>query len=112
MDMVFGTLATVIAAIITKLMVKVLKHNGHTSPDMVSMLLLPLPTVIVNAVVIPFVLYYGYGVVSMGSSTAKSTVLLLLTFSIAAGEIISCYVFGPILVNVMKFVEDRMNSIR
>ena len=71
-------------------------------------LLIPIPTVIVNAIIIPFVLYYGYGIVAMGSATAKGTVLLLMSASVAIGEIISCYVFGPILVKIIQTVEKHM----
>ena len=28
-----------------------------------------------------------------------------MAFSVAAGEIISCYVFGPLIINIMKLIE-------
>ena len=107
-DTVFGTAATVIAAVITHFMVKVMKKKGVTDLKLKHILILPIPTVLVNALIIPFVLYYGYGVVSMGSSTAKVTVLLLMALSVGLGEIISCYVFGPIIAKVMDKLRDHL----
>lgn len=104
-DIVFGTLATVIAAFLTKPICKAIQKKYANNLDFKHSLLIPIPTVVVNTVVIPFVLYYGYGVVNMGSAEAKWAVLGLMAFSIAAGEIISCYIFGPLIVNVMKLVE-------
>ena len=104
-DIVFGTLATVIAAFLTKPIVKAIKKKWGDELGFKQSLLIPIPTVVVNAVVIPLVLYYGYGVVSMGSAVAKGAVLALMAFSVAAGEIISCYLFGPLIVNIMKLVE-------
>lgn len=109
MDIVFGTLATVIAAVITSLMVRAMKKKS-TTLGIRNMLLLPIPTVVVNAVIIPFVLYYGYGIVTMGSATAKASVLALMAFSVGAGEIISCYVFGPIIVKILKTVESHISK--
>ena len=105
-DIIFGTLATVIAAFLTKPIAKAIQKKRGNNLDFKHSLLIPIPTVVVNAIVIPFVLYYGYGVVSMGSAEAKYAVLGLMAFSVAAGEIISCYVFGPLIVNVLKLVEN------
>ena len=108
MDIVFGSGATLLAAALTRLIsVPVRKKYGST-PDFRQLLLLPVPTVIVNAAVIPFVLYFGYGIVSMGQATARSAVLGLMAFSVAAGEIISCYVFGPLVVKLMTTAEARL----
>ena len=107
-DIVFGTLATAIAAFLTKPIVKKIRSSCADNIDYRHSLLIPIPTVVVNAIIIPFVLYYGYGINTMGSATAKWSVLGLMAFSVAAGEIISCYVFGPIVVNIMKLISQRM----
>ena len=107
-DMVFGTGATVIAAFLTKPIVKRIRKKCGDNLDILHCLLIPIPTVVVNAIVIPFVLYYGYGINSMGSETAKWAVLGLMSLSIALGEIISCYVFGPIVVNIMNLIQSKM----
>ena len=112
MDIVFGSAATLIAALITRAMAIPMRKKCGSRLDIKNMLLLPIPTVIVNAIVIPFVLYYGYGIVSMGSATAKWSVIGLMMFSIAAGEIISCYVFGPLVVKLMTSVETKLSFSR
>ena len=109
LDIVFGSLATLIAALLTKPIVKNIRKKCGATLDIKHSLLIPVPTVIVNAIVIPFVLYYGYGIKSMGSAEATAAVLGLMAFSVAAGEIISCYVFGPILVKVMNRVEKSLH---
>ncbi len=107
-DMVFGSLATLIAVFLTKPIASAIRKKCGDNLDFKHSLLIPIPTVIVNAVVIPFVLYYGYGIVTMGSATSKGAVLGLMAFSIAAGEIISCYVFGPIIVKILREAEKRI----
>ena len=107
-DIVFGTLATAIAAFATKPIVRTIKKKCNNKLDIKHSLLIPIPTVLVNAVIIPFVLFYGYGINSMGSATARWSVLGLMSLSIALGEIISCYVFGPIVVNIMNLIQSKM----
>lgn len=109
-DMVFGTLATVVAVLLTLPLTKAVKKKCGNDLDYKHSLLIPIPTVLVNAAVIPFVLYYGYGITTMGSATAKTAVLSLMAFSVGAGEILSCYIFGPIIVKIMKTVEKHMNA--
>ena len=106
-DIVFGTLATVIAVLCTQPIVKAIKKKCGNDLDFVHSLLIPIPTVLVNAIIIPFVLYYGYGIVTMGTATTKIAVLLLMAFSVGAGEVISCYVFGPIIVKIMKMIDKQ-----
>ena len=106
-DILFGTLATAIAAFLTRPITNRLRKKCGDTLDIKHCLLIPIPTVIVNALIIPFVLYYGYGINSMGSATAKWAVLGLMSFSIAAGEIISCYVFGPIVVNIVNLIQSK-----
>ena len=107
-DIVFGSLATLIAALLTRPIAKAVRKKYGDTLDLKHSLLIPIPTVLVNALIIPFVLYYGYGVQSMGSATAKGSVLALMALSVGLGEIISCYVFGPIIVNVMNAVEKGL----
>ena len=109
LDTMCGTLATLIAVLLTTPIVKAIKRKTGGELDFKHSLLIPIPTVVVNAVIIPFVLYYGYGIETMGSTTAKSAVLGLMALSVGLGEIISCYVFGPVIVKVMKTVEKHMN---
>lgn len=78
-DIVFGSLATLVAAILTR---KLRKHKWMA----------PLPPIAANAIVVPFVLLYAYGVGP-----------LWFTFiTVTAGEIISCGVLGMILLFALQ----------
>ena len=61
-----------------------------------------------NAIIIPFVLYFGYGITEMGSATTMASVLALMAFSVFAGEVISCYVFGPVLVLILNRINKSI----
>ena len=109
LDIVFGSLATLIAALLTRPIAKLIRKKTGPVLDIKHALLIPIPTVIVNAIIIPFVLYYGYGITSMGNAETTAAVLALMAFSVFAGEVISCYVFGPILVKVMNRVDKSLH---
>ena len=106
-DTVFGTLATLIAVLLTLPIASRLRIKYGSNLDIKHSLLIPIPTVISNALIIPFVLYYGYSINVMWFATAKWAVLGLMAFSVGAGEIISCYVLGPIVVKIMKLIASR-----
>lgn len=75
LDVVFGSLATFVAALMTYFLGKYGKNRN----------LAPLPAVLVNAVVIGAVLRYGYEVPAP---------LYLCMLSVGAGQAISCYALG------------------
>ena len=75
LDVVFGSFATLIGAALGYM----LRKNRW---------LVPVPTVIANALIIPFVLKYGYGVVD--------TAIPILMVQILGGEIMGAYVLGEI----------------
>ncbi|NFD31057.1 QueT transporter family protein [Clostridium botulinum] len=82
-DVVFGSLATLIAAILTYYIGKSnLKFKKY---------LAPLPPIIINAVVIGFILNY----------TLKLPLLLSIIW-VGLGEAISCYVLGLILISIIE----------
>ncbi|MBO4421240.1 MAG: QueT transporter family protein [Lachnospiraceae bacterium] len=108
-DMIFGTLATLIAAVLTRPIAKAIRRKHGPVLSIKHSLLIPIPTVLVNTIIIPFVLYFGYDVTAMGSATSAPIVLLILAFSIFAGEMISCYVFGPILVTILNKVDKSVH---
>lgn len=93
-DIVFGSFATLLAGIITR---KMGQKMGKRCKWLV-----PLPTVLVNTLIIPFVLMYGYGITEFGGVSATAGVLGMLALSIFIGETISCYVIG---IPLMKFFE-------
>ena len=80
LDVIFGSLATLIGAVIGYL----LRKNRW---------LVPLPAVIANAIIVPFVLRYGYGVVDVA--------IPILMFQILLGEIAGCYVLGELLCTAL-----------
>ena len=79
-DVIFGSLATLIGAALGY----VLRKNRW---------LVPLPEVVANAVIVPFVLKYGYGVVDVA--------VPVLMLQILAGEIAGCYVLGELLCTAL-----------
>ena len=86
-DIVFGSLATLVAAILTR---KLRKNKWMA----------PLPPIAANAIVVPFVLLYAYGVGP-----------LWFTFlTVTAGEIISCGVLGMLLLFALQKYAGRLFS--
>lgn len=79
-DVIFGTLATLIGAMGARLLRKL--------PWLV-----PLPTVIANTVIVPFVLAYAYGF-------EGGLAYFMLTVGI--GEVLSAYVCGMVLLLALK----------
>lgn len=88
-DVIFGSLATLIGAVFTRLLRK--KHY----------LLAPVPTIIANTLIIPFILSYAYG-------APESIYFLMLTVGI--GEILSCGVLGILLMKGIEPVKNRLFS--
>ena len=78
-DVIFGGIATLIGA-----------YFGYRLRG--NRWLVPVPAIISNTVIVPLVLRFGYGV---------DMPFILLVLSIAAGEIVGCYVLGEILATAM-----------
>ncbi|MCS4482681.1 QueT transporter family protein [Clostridium botulinum] len=92
-DVVFGSLATLIAAILTYYIGKSnLKFKKY---------LAPLPPIIINAVVIGFILNY----------TLKLPLLLSIIW-VGLGEAISCYVLGLILISIIEKNKKLMSYFK
>ena len=87
LDVIFGSLATLIGAVLGYM----LRSNRW---------LVPLPAVIANALIVPFVLRYGYGVVDVA--------IPVLMFQILIGEIAGCYVRGELLCTGIQKNADRI----
>lgn len=79
-DVIFGTLATLLGALGARL----LRRFAW---------LVPLPTVLANTLIVPFVLAYGYRM-------EEGIAFLMLTVGI--GEILSAYLLGLILLSALK----------
>ena len=79
-DLLFGTLATLIGALGARMLRKVFW-------------LVPLPTVVANTVIVPFVLAYAYHMEGG---------LPFLMLTVGLGEILSAYVLGIVLLLALK----------
>ena len=80
-DIIFGSLATLIGAFFTY---QLRDKNAF---------LAPLPPILANTIVVPFVLRYGYGVL-------LPIPLMMLTVGI--GEVLSCGVLGMVLYYALR----------
>ena len=85
-DIIFGSLTTLVAAFVSYR----LRKRKY---------LVVLPPIIGNALVMPFVLYYGYG-------TNLPIPFMMLT--VAAGEIISCGVIGTVILLALDRYKDTL----
>jgi len=75
-DIIFGSLATLIGAVFSWL----LRKNKY---------LVPIPPIVANTLIVPFVLRYGYGV---------NLPIPAMMGSVGIGEVISCGVLGMIFL--------------
>ncbi|MBR4306231.1 MAG: QueT transporter family protein [Ruminiclostridium sp.] len=80
-DVIFGSIATLLGAVFTYMLKKKSKW------------LLPLPPIVANTVIIPFVLTYAYGV---------PDAILFSAITVFAGEFISCGVLGMLLYHSLN----------
>lgn len=80
-DVIFGSLATLVAACITYLL-----RKAHP-------VLAPIPPIVANTVVVPIVLRYAYHLEDSW---------IVLVGGVFAGEVISCGVLGLILLYALK----------
>lgn len=83
LDIIFGSLATLAAAVITAKIHKIW--------------LAPLPPVIINAVVIGLVI-----TLSMGSREGFTTLFLINMLSVGLGQLVVCYALGIPLIFILK----------
>ncbi len=88
-DIIFGSIATLIGAVFTYMLRKKSK------------LLAPLPPIISNTLIIPFVLTYAYGVEGG---------LPFLMFTVGVGEVISCGIMGIILIKCLEKYRNHIFS--
>ena len=81
MDVIFGSIATLIGAVFT--------YKLRNS----SKWLAPVPPIVANALIVPFTLYYGYGV---------NLPIPFMMLTVGIGEVISCGVLGMILYGALS----------
>ncbi|MDO4332000.1 MAG: QueT transporter family protein [Eubacteriales bacterium] len=97
-DIIFGPLATLIGAIGTWALGKAARRCGEGKKAAVCKWLSPLPPILANAVVVPPVLKYAYGIVPVWFSV----------ITVTAGEIISCGIFGLILLFALQKYKNQL----
>ena len=90
-DVVFGSLATLLGVLGGRALVIAARrlYPTHTAWAKLALFLVPLPTVVANAAIIPFVLIYAYGV---------QDALPYLILTVGLGEILSAWVLGLLLL--------------
>lgn len=80
-DILFGGIATLIGAVFTCKLRNIGKWTA------------PIPPIISNTVIVPFVLYYGYGI---------NLPIPFMMLTVGAGEIVSCAVLGMIVLTALS----------
>ena len=103
-DAIFGTLATFIGLYVIKF-IKTDKSHISLSKDLkVDIFFVKmLPTVISNAIIIPFVLKFAY---------AESMPLVMSGIYVAIGEIISVWLIGYLLYQAINRVNIRFENVK
>ena len=86
-DIIFGSLATLIGAVGTYLLRKQSRY------------LAPLPPIVANMLIVPFVLRYGYGV---------NLPIPLMMLTVGVGEILSCGVLGLLLYYALRSQKETI----
>lgn len=86
-DIIFGSIATLISAVFTYLLRKKSKF------------LAPLPPVLANTIIVPWVLKYAYGAEEM---------VWFMAVTVGIGEILACYVLGMILLFALNKVRRQV----
>lgn len=92
-DIIFGSIATLIGALGTYAL---RKWKWCT----------PVTPILANALIVPFVLIYGYGFLIEGVSTAYCYGYYFLTVGI--GEIISCGILGMLLLFTLEKYKNKI----
>ena len=98
-DVVFGTLATFIGAVLTyRLTRDEFTYAVSSSAENINLglkfrLLASLPPVISNSIIVPFVLKYAYGL---------KDAIYFMAFTVGIGEIIGVVILGGILLTILS----------
>lgn len=86
LDIIFGSVATLIGALGSYAL------RRHTW-------LVPIPPIVSNMIIVPFVLRYAYG---------ATDAFPFMIATVGAGEIISCYLLGMLLYGALKKVNHTL----
>lgn len=97
LDVVFGSLATLIGALGTWSIGKWIRSRHPESKTL--KFLLPVPPIIANTIIVPLVLYYGYGI---------NVPIYIQMVTVCMGEVLSCGVIGMILLFALEKTGGRV----
>lgn len=86
-DIIFGSLATLIGAIFTYKL-----RNKHVA-------LAPIPPIVSNTIIVPFVLLYAYG---------STTAYPLIVLSVGVGEVIGCGILGLVVYTALNKYRNKI----
>lgn len=102
-DVVFGSLATLLAAVCSYFVGRAFRVGRADKLSLGAKLLVPLPPVVFNALIIPFVLYFGYGITEAFGITGTLPILGIHAITVGAGEAAVCYIIGiPFMIAVNR----------
>ena len=90
LDVVFGSMATLIGALGTWAIGSVIRRKNLPHPFRY---LLPVPPIAANTIIIPLILFHGYGI---------PVPIWLQMLTVGLGEVISCGVIGMILLFALE----------
>ncbi len=99
-DILFGTLATFLGAVLGYLIYKLLFRQGFLRA--VATWLVPIPTVLANALIVPFVLVYAYHV---------EDAWWFCFLTVGAGELIAAFALGMILYFAARKPLEKVLSL-
>lgn len=86
-DVIFGSIASLLGAVLTYLLRKKNKY------------LAPIPPIAANTIIVPFILRYAYG---------EPLPIPYMMLTVGIGEIISCGVLGIILLNALARYQHKI----
>ena len=106
LDVIFGSLATLIGAFGTYYIGKIAKTRDAAKQKRV-LYLAPIPPIAANTIIVPFVLAYVYHM--------EGTIPFFM-LTVGIGEVLSCFVLGLVLAfafkkYLYKFIPDSPDSI-
>lgn len=97
-DVIFGSLATLIGALGTYAIGHAARQSAAAKKTSLYKWLSPLPPILANGLIVPFVLKYAYGVIP----------LWLSLITVTLGEILSCGVLGLILLFALQKYQKQL----
>lgn len=90
LDVVFGSIATLIGALGTWAIGKWIRRSHPAGAFKYT---LPVPPIVANTIIVPLILYYGYGI---------NIPILIQMATVGFGEVVSCGVIGMVFLFALE----------